>query len=55
MHERYYTGEQLGALERRSRDPGDDRIRAVEEEWADLLDEAERLRRAEADPLGPGM
>ena len=50
MFERYYTPEQLDALEARRRELGDDAVRAAEDEWAQLIAEAERLRAEGVDP-----
>jgi DNA-binding transcriptional MerR regulator len=50
MFEKYYTPEQLEALEARRRDLGDDAIRHAEDEWAQLIAEAERLRAEGVDP-----
>jgi hypothetical protein len=36
MHETYYTPEQLAQLEARREEVGEDKIAAVEREWADL-------------------
>ena len=50
MFEKYYTPEQLEALEARRDELGDDAIRRAEDEWAQLIAEAERLRAEGVDP-----
>jgi MerR family transcriptional regulator, thiopeptide resistance regulator len=53
MIEKYYTREQLEQLERRRAEFGDERIKQVEQEWADLYARLRELREAGADPAGP--
>jgi hypothetical protein len=50
MFEKYYTPEQLEQLERRRAQFGDERIKQVEQEWADLYARLRELRRAGVDP-----
>ncbi len=47
--EKYYTREQLEALERRRQEVGEERIRAVEAEWAGLMEEVRREMEANTD------
>ncbi|HET7483214.1 MAG TPA: MerR family transcriptional regulator [Actinomycetota bacterium] len=53
MQESYYTPEQLEQLRARYEEYGEDRIKAVEKEWADLIAAAEELRAAGTDPSDP--
>jgi DNA-binding transcriptional MerR regulator len=53
MFERYFTHEQLSQLEERRRDLGDDAIARSEQQWADLIGEAEAARAAGLDPASP--
>jgi DNA-binding transcriptional MerR regulator len=53
--EKYYTPEQLEYLDKRRAEVGEDRIRAVEREWAALFAEAARHQEAGLDPAGPEM
>lgn len=53
MFEKYYTPEQLQQLERRRLEFGDERIKAVEQEWADLYARLRELREAGVDPGDP--
>jgi MerR family transcriptional regulator, thiopeptide resistance regulator len=53
MLEKYYTPAQLEQLERRRREFGDERIRQVEQEWADLYARLRELREAGVDPGDP--
>jgi hypothetical protein len=55
MTEKHYTPEQLGYLEKRRAEVGEDRIREVQQEWADLFAEARRHLEAGRDPAGPEM
>jgi MerR family transcriptional regulator, thiopeptide resistance regulator len=48
--EKYYTPEQLEALERRRQDVGEERIRAVEAEWAELMEKVRSEMEAGTDP-----
>ena len=48
--EKYYTPEQLEALEGRRQAVGEERIRAVEAEWADLMEQVRREMEAGTDP-----
>jgi DNA-binding transcriptional MerR regulator len=51
--ERYYTPEQLQQLEERRQALGPEAIERVQQEWADLYAEFERLRVAFTDPAAP--
>jgi DNA-binding transcriptional MerR regulator len=53
MFEKYYTPEQLQQLERRRAEFGDERIKQVEQEWADLYARLRELREAGVDPADP--
>jgi MerR family transcriptional regulator, thiopeptide resistance regulator len=53
MAEQYYTPEQLAQLDERRRELGEDGMRRAEEEWADLIAEAEELRARGTDPSDP--
>jgi hypothetical protein len=53
MFERYYTPEQLTQLEQRRRLLGDEAIRRAEQEWAELIAEAETARAQGLDPASP--
>jgi MerR family transcriptional regulator, thiopeptide resistance regulator len=53
MSEQYYTPEQLAQLDERSRALGEDGMRRAEQEWADLIGEAEALRAQGTDPSDP--
>ncbi len=46
MFEKHYTPEQLETLKQRRAEVGDDRITAVQQEWADLFAEFDRHREA---------
>jgi len=48
--ERYYTPEQLEALERRRQELGEERIRAAEAEWAGLIEKVRAEMEAGTDP-----
>jgi MerR family transcriptional regulator, thiopeptide resistance regulator len=53
MSEQYYTPEQLEQLDERRRTLGEDGMRRAEQEWADLIAEAEALRTRGTDPSDP--
>ena len=53
MHERYYTPDQLEALERRREELGAEQIRAIEHEWAELSAQIRAKRDAGVDPSDP--
>jgi DNA-binding transcriptional MerR regulator len=53
LHENYYTPEQLAQLEERRKEFGDEGIRKVEQEWADLIAAVEKEYAAETDPSDP--
>ena len=53
MFEKYYTPEQLAQLEQRRQALGEDEIKRVEQEWADLYARLRELREAGADPGDP--
>ena len=53
--ERYYTPEQLQQLEERRQAFGPEAIERVQQEWADLYAELERLRVAGTDPAAPAV
>src|SRR5215211_886816 len=53
MAEQYYTPEQLAQLDERRRALGEDGMRRAEQEWADLIAEAEELRAGGAEPTDP--
>ena len=55
MSERHYTPEQLEQLAARRDELGDDRIRAYEVEWAELIAALERERAAGTDPTDPRL
>jgi hypothetical protein len=55
MSERYHTPEQLEQLAERRERLGDERIRAYEREWADVLAAMERERAAGTDPADPAV
>ncbi len=48
--EKYYTPEQLEALQRRREEVGEERIRAAEAEWAELMNEVRVEMEAGTDP-----
>jgi DNA-binding transcriptional MerR regulator len=50
--EKYYTPEQLEALERRRQELGEERIRAVEAEWSELIERVRAEMEAGTDPAG---
>jgi DNA-binding transcriptional MerR regulator len=51
MVESYYTPEQLEQLKRRAETVGEDRIRAVEQEWPELIAAVKREQERGTDPL----
>jgi DNA-binding transcriptional MerR regulator len=53
MIEKHYTPEQLEQLERRRAAFGDERIKQVEKEWADLYARVRELRESGVDPADP--
>ena len=53
MQERYYTPEQLQQLEQRRRQLGDDQIRQVEQEWAEIFATLKAEMEAGTDPADP--
>ena len=53
MSEKYYTPEQLQQLEQRGQEFGEEAIKAVEQEWADLFARMRELRDAGVDPGDP--
>jgi hypothetical protein len=50
MVDSYYTPEQLAQLEERRTQLGDDGMKKAEQDWADLIADAMRLKEAGADP-----
>ncbi|MCA1728462.1 MAG: MerR family transcriptional regulator [Actinobacteria bacterium] len=50
--EKYYTPEQLEALGRRRQELGEERIRAVEAEWSELIERVRAEMEAGTDPAG---
>ncbi len=50
MIDRYYTPEQLEQLERRRQEVGDEAIARSQQEWADLIAQAQALRERGTDP-----
>ena len=55
MFEKYYTPEQLAQLEQRRSELGEDAIRSVEREWAELFAELREHRLAGTDPADPAV
>jgi DNA-binding transcriptional MerR regulator len=53
MFEKYYTPEQLQQLEQRRKEFGEEQIKAVEQEWADLYARLREVREAGVDPADP--
>jgi DNA-binding transcriptional MerR regulator len=53
MFEKYYTPEQLEQLEQRRNELGEDKIKAVEQEWAEIYAKLADLRSREVDPASP--
>jgi MerR family transcriptional regulator, thiopeptide resistance regulator len=50
MVEKYYTPEQLQQLEERRQELGEEKVQAVQQEWADLYARLRELREAGVDP-----
>jgi DNA-binding transcriptional MerR regulator len=55
MHQRYYTPEQLEQLEQRRQAIGDDAIRDVEREWAEIFATLRAEKEAGTDPADPKL
>lgn len=55
MFEKYYTKEQLEALQRRAAELGDAHIREVEAEWPRLIANVRREMQCGTDPRDPRM
>jgi DNA-binding transcriptional MerR regulator len=55
MFEKYYTPEQLAQLERRREELGDEQIKAVEREWAELFSSLREHRQRGTDPADPAV
>ena len=55
MYEKYYTPEQLKQLEERGRTLGEERIRAAEGEWKDLIAEVQAEMEKGTDPASETM
>jgi MerR family transcriptional regulator, thiopeptide resistance regulator len=55
MRERYYTPEQLEQLERRRQEFGEEEIRAVEAEWAEIFATLKAEMDAGTDPADPRL
>jgi DNA-binding transcriptional MerR regulator len=55
MFERYFTPEQLEELQERHRRLGDEAIKHGEQQWAELIQEAEAARQAGVDPASPEL
>jgi DNA-binding transcriptional MerR regulator len=53
MFEKYYTPEQLEQLEQRRNELGEDRIKAVEQEWREIYAKLADLRGRGVDPAAP--
>ena len=53
VHEMYYTPEQLAQLEARREEVGEDKIAAIEREWAELSAKMKAHRDASTDPSDP--
>jgi MerR family transcriptional regulator, thiopeptide resistance regulator len=53
MFEKYYTPEQLQQLEERRNELGEDQIKAVEQEWAEIYAKLADLRARNVDPSAP--
>ena len=53
MFEKYYTPEQLQQLEQRRQDLGEDKIKAVEQEWREIYAKLADLRERGVDPSAP--
>jgi hypothetical protein len=48
--EKYYTPEQLEALQHRREEVGEEKIRAAEAEWTDLMEQVRQEMKAGTDP-----
>jgi DNA-binding transcriptional MerR regulator len=55
MVEAYYTPEQLEQLKRRAETVGEDRMRAVEQEWPELIAAVKREQERGTDPTSDGV
>jgi DNA-binding transcriptional MerR regulator len=55
MHQRYYTPEQLEQLEQRRQELGEEQIRAVEQEWAQIFATLKTEMEARTDPADPKL
>jgi MerR family transcriptional regulator, thiopeptide resistance regulator len=55
MFEKYYTPEQLAQLEERRQALGDDAIKAVENEWAEIYAKLREFRESGTDPADPAV
>jgi DNA-binding transcriptional MerR regulator len=55
MFEKYYTPEQLGQLEERRQQLGEDEITRVEQEWKDLYAQVREHRERGTDPSDPAV
>jgi MerR family transcriptional regulator, thiopeptide resistance regulator len=55
MHQRYYTPEQLDQLEQRRQTIGEEAIREVEREWAEIFATLRAERDAGTDPADPKL
>lgn len=55
MSEKYFTPDQLAELEERKQTVGEDRIRAVEEEWPRLIAQVKALMDAGEDPASEAV
>jgi MerR family transcriptional regulator, thiopeptide resistance regulator len=55
MHQRYYTLEQLEQLEQRRQEFGEEQIRAVEQEWAEIFATLKAEMEAGTDPADPKL
>jgi DNA-binding transcriptional MerR regulator len=55
MRERYYTPEQLEELEQRRQDLGEDKIREVEQEWAEIFATLKEEMDKGTDPADPRL
>jgi len=55
MFERYFSNEQLAELKDRHAQLGDDAVKRGEQQWKELLSEAEAARKAGIDPASPEL
>jgi DNA-binding transcriptional MerR regulator len=55
MRERYYTPEQLAELEQRRQELGEDKIREVEQEWAEIFATLKQEMDKGTDPADPRL